>query len=64
MPFKSQAQRRKFYAMADKGEISKKTVEKWEDETPKGKKLPEKVKKAMYDRGIVTALHQLGMLGE
>jgi len=46
MPFKSQAQRRKFYAMADKGEISDKTVEKWEDETPKGKKLPERVKTA------------------
>jgi hypothetical protein len=46
MPFKSQAQRRKFYAMEDRGEISKKTLNKWEDETPKGKKLPERVKQA------------------
>lgn len=46
MPFKSKAQRRKFYAMADRGEISDATVERWEDETPKGKKLPERVKKA------------------
>jgi len=46
MPFKSKAQRRKFYAMADRGEISDATVERWEDETPKGKKLPERVKQA------------------
>ena len=46
MPFKSKAQRRKFYAMADRGEISEATVERWEDETPKGKKLPERVKQA------------------
>lgn len=45
MPFKSEAQRRKFYAMADRGEISKETVEHWQAATPKGKKLPEHVKK-------------------
>ena len=39
MPFQSQAQRKKFYAMASKGEISKETVDKWEKETGK-KKLP------------------------
>ena len=43
-PFKSQAQRRKFYAMEASGEISKKTLKKWVDATPKGKKLPERVK--------------------
>lgn len=47
MPFKSQAQRRKFYAMEDRGEISSETLKKWEEETPKGKKLPEHVKKAV-----------------
>lgn len=41
-PFKSQAQRRKFYAMKSRGEISAKTVKKWEEHTPKGK-LPERV---------------------
>lgn len=46
MPFKSKAQRRKFYAMADRGEISKETLKKWEDHTPKDKPLPERVKKA------------------
>lgn len=46
MPFKSKAQRRKFYAMADRGEIADKTVEEWEDATPKGEKLPERVKQA------------------
>src|SRR3989304_10190981 len=44
MPFKSKAQRRKFYAMESRGEISKGTVEKWESPPPKGKKLPERVK--------------------
>jgi hypothetical protein len=48
MPFKSQAQRRKFYAMANRGEISHKTVKKWEEHTPKGK-LPEKVAAAFFD---------------
>lgn len=42
-PFKSKAQRRKFYAMASRGEISKAKVKKWEAETPKGKKLPERI---------------------
>lgn len=43
MPFKSKAQRRKFYAMAESGEISPKVVKEWEHATPKNKKLPEKV---------------------
>ena len=43
MPFKSKAQRRLFYAKADKGEIPRSTVKKWEKETPKDKELPEKV---------------------
>ena len=42
MPFKSEAQRRKFYAMAERGEISKKKVEEYEEKT-KGD-LPERVK--------------------
>lgn len=42
-PFKSQAQRRKFYAMENRGEISPKTLHKWEGETP-DRKLPERVK--------------------
>lgn len=45
MPFKSEAQRRKFYAMASRGEISKETVKEWQAATPKGKKLPEHVAK-------------------
>jgi hypothetical protein len=43
MPFKSKAQRRKLHSMASKGEISRQTVDEWEDET-KGK-LPERVEK-------------------
>ena len=49
MPFKSEAQRRKFHAMADSGEISTATLKKWEKETPKGKDLPERVKKAIHE---------------
>lgn len=44
MPFKSEAQRRKFYAMSERGEISKEKVHEYEKET-KGD-LPEKVRKA------------------
>jgi len=44
LPFKSKAQRRKFYAMLKRGEISKSKVDEWERET-KGKRLPEKIKK-------------------
>lgn len=48
MPFKSEAQRRKFHAMAGRGEMSQATVKEWEDATPKKvkKKLPYHVKKA------------------
>ena len=42
MPFVSDSQRRKFYAMAERGEISKAKVEEYEKET-KGD-LPERVK--------------------
>jgi hypothetical protein len=43
MPFKSQAQRRKFAELLVKGEISPKTFEEWNRETGR-KKLPERVK--------------------
>lgn len=42
MPFRSAAQRRKFYAMAERGEISKSKVKEYEDAT-KGD-LPERVR--------------------
>jgi hypothetical protein len=61
MPFKSKAQRRKFYAMAERGEISDDTVERWEDETPKDKELPERVKKSFYDKGRAAALGLLNI---
>jgi hypothetical protein len=43
MPFKSQAQRRKFAELLVKGEISPETFEEWNRETG-SKKLPERVK--------------------
>ncbi len=43
MPFKSQAQRRKFAELLVKGKISNETFEEWNRETGR-KKLPERVK--------------------
>lgn len=63
MPFKSQAQRRKFYSMAEKGEISHATVKHWEDATH-GKSLPERVgrkkESAFYGHGVAQALLDVG----
>ena len=42
MPFKSQAQRRKFAALLVEGKISNETFEEWNRETG-GKHLPERV---------------------
>ena len=42
MPFKSQAQRRKFAELLVKGEISKETYEEWNRETG-SQKLPERL---------------------
>ena len=44
MPFKSQAQRRKFAELLVKGKISAETFEEWNRETGR-KKLPERVKR-------------------
>jgi hypothetical protein len=65
MPFKSQAQRRLFYAKARSGEISESKVREWERETPKGKKLPEKVagivpKKALVAAGALAVPYAVG----
>lgn len=42
MPFKSQAQRKWMYANEPK------MAKRWEEHTPKGKKLPEKVKESSF----------------
>lgn len=44
MPFKSQAQRRKFAELLVKGKISNETFEEWNRETGR-KRLPERVKR-------------------
>jgi hypothetical protein len=44
MPFKSQAQRRKFAELLVEGKISPETYEEWNRETG-GRKLPERAKK-------------------
>lgn len=43
MPFKSQAQRRLFYVMMERGEISPEVVKRWEQHTKNKDKLPERV---------------------
>ena len=49
MPFKSQAQRRKFAELLVKGEISPETFEEWNRETGSAK-LPERVRPASRSR--------------
>ena len=54
MPFKSQAQRRKFAQLLVEGKISPETYEEWNRETG-GKHLPERVKKTKSTRKRKTA---------
>jgi hypothetical protein len=53
MPFKSQAQRRKFAELLVKGEISNETFEEWNRETGR-KKLPERVKRKTVSKKKTT----------
>ena len=53
MPFKSQAQRRKFAELLVQGKISGKTFEEWNRETG-GRKLPERVKRKAVKRKVKT----------
>lgn len=49
MPFRSEQQRRLFYALRRKGEMSQHTIDKWNEETKQkqdGKPLPRRVKQA------------------
>lgn len=45
MPYKSDAQRKKFHVLEEEGKISHATVEEF-DQASKGKKLPEHVRKS------------------
>ncbi len=47
MPFKSEAQRKKFYELVKQGKMDKSVLEEYEKGTPK--KLPERVKKKNKD---------------
>lgn len=53
MPFKSKAQMRKFFAMYNRGEISKQTLDKWLKHTKNKKDLPERVKKSVDHKQII-----------
>jgi septal ring-binding cell division protein DamX len=54
VPFKSQAQRRKFAELLVKGEISADTFEEWNRETG-GRKLPERVATARRSKKKTSA---------
>ena len=41
MPFKSEAQRRKFHQLVKQGKMSQKTLDEWEKDSPKN--LPERI---------------------
>lgn len=58
MPFKSQAQRKKFYEMAEQGKIPNAVVQKWESETPDWKKLPKRLHKKAFWVGFEKAAEQ------
>jgi len=45
MPFKSQKQRAYFYHLKSVGKMDQNTIDKWEEHTPKDKKLPVRVEK-------------------
>jgi len=47
MPFRSQAQRRFFYAAEARGDLPAGTAARWEAHTSKKKKLPARVKRAL-----------------
>jgi len=48
IPFKSKAQRRKFYAMKTRGEMTQAKIDEWESETPKH--IPERKKKKKHKK--------------
>jgi hypothetical protein len=50
MPFRSQKQRSYFHYLKSQGKMDQATIDKWEEHTPKNRKLPERVeKKAMIE---------------
>ena len=59
MPFRSQAQRRKFAELLLKGDISNETFEEWNRETGSAK-LPERVKR----KGTKKAAARIGAKGK
>ena len=61
MPFKSQAQRRFMYAAKARGDVPKGTAAEMQKETPKGAKLPDKIKTAAFDLGLLHAMEKLAV---
>ena len=65
MPFKSESQRRLFHALADRGEIGKKTVKEWEDKTKNKEDLPmhaDHEKNSFYEVGVKLAMEETGFI--
>lgn len=55
MSYKSDAQRRKFHAMLNRGEIAKSVVDEY-DRASKGKKLPGKVRRKQVRSDVAAAV--------
>lgn len=51
MPFKSEAQRKKFRELEAQGKLPPGTTEKWESETPAGKPPPPRAQKRTKSSG-------------
>jgi len=49
------------YAAESRGDVPKGTAKRWEDETPKGKKLPEHVKKASLESQIAASFTKIAI---
>jgi hypothetical protein len=71
MPFRSKAQQRFMFAAEDSGDVPEGTAERWAQETPDIKDLPEKAKKksrskeaalaVAFDIGFSRALEEVGL---
>lgn len=49
MPFKSEAQRKKFLELVKKGKMKQSVYDEFARDTPHGKKLPDRVRKKNKD---------------
>lgn len=59
MPFKSQAQMKKFRILEDEGKIPKGTTDKWLEETSNPHSLPERVSSSKDNKNKIKLLKEI-----